>query len=83
MATDSKSLYRADHSSFSPSAASSRFSAVLPIRPAGYSAVMETIPPCMNLKNRVACANSCSAVSANMPMICSYPSSFAFWANNV
>ena len=65
-----------------PSAAAKRLSFVVSVLPAGYDAVISTIPPSRNLKNLLACCCSCNAVARKIPEICSNPSSFATLAAN-
>jgi len=48
-----------------------RLSSVLPIIPAGKAAATSASPPSKNLNNLSACSFSLSAVSANIPEICS------------
>jgi hypothetical protein len=62
---------------FSPAAAAFKFSAIVPMTPAGYAACIITSPPCSRLKKRFACSFSLSVVSANIADICSKPSFFA------
>jgi hypothetical protein len=69
--------YISVHSSFSPSAAAFRFSAVVPITPAGKVAVISNMPPSRYLNILFACSCSWLAVSWKIAAICSNPSFLA------